>query len=106
MKLFRKLAIACLTLFTVAGMATACSLDGFGAISVQPYSSSEETISSSEQESTAPESSSASSPDKEEEDDKEEDNLSFVYRIKVQNATGFGFRNVTVRLKDGDEVMA
>ena len=49
MKLFRKLAISCLTLLTVAGIATACSLDNFGTISVQPYSSSEEEITSSEQ---------------------------------------------------------
>ena len=105
MKLFRKLAISCLTLLTVAGMATACSLGDFGGISIQPPASSEEESSISENESTSSSSSSSKEDDKEE--DKEEiETAQYVYRIKVQNASGFGFRNVTVRLKDGDEVVA
>ncbi len=34
------------------------------------------------------------------------DNLDYVYRISVQNATGFGFSGVTVTLKDGDTEVA
>ena len=30
----------------------------------------------------------------------------YVYRVKVRNAGGYGFRNITVNLLDGDEVIA
>lgn len=35
-----------------------------------------------------------------------DDNVVFVYRVRVQNATGFGFDNVTVTLYDGNTVIA
>lgn len=94
MKLFKKLAIACLTLLTTAGLATACSL---GAITVTPPLSSSESESESVSSSVKEES--TTEPDK-------EPTATYVYRVKVQNASGYGFRNVTVRLKDGDEVVA
>ncbi len=34
------------------------------------------------------------------------DNLDYVYRVSVRNATGFGFSGVTVTLKDGDTEIA
>ena len=102
MKLIKKLAILCTALLTAAGfsMATACSLN---AITMQPIASSSEDESSIEQESSDKDSTSS---DKEEEEDKEDQTPKFVYRIKVQNATGFGLKDVTVRLKNGDEVIA
>ena len=90
MKLFRKIAIACLTLLTTAGMATACSLTKVGTASIKPLES--ESISD-----TAPEDS--TTPEEEEE-------AQYIYRVKVQNASGYGFKNITVRLKDGGEVVA
>lgn len=96
MKLFKKLAIACLTLLTTAGLATACSL---GAITVTPPLSTSESESTSESVSSSTKEESSDTPD-------EEQNATYVYRIKVQNASGYGFRNVTVRLKDGNEVVA
>ncbi len=35
-----------------------------------------------------------------------EDNTPFLYRVSLQNETGFGFANVTVKLMKGDEVIA
>ncbi len=35
-----------------------------------------------------------------------EDNTSFVYRVSLQNETGFGFSGVTVKLMKGDDVVA
>ena len=98
MKLFKKLAIACLAIFTMAGMVTACSSKGGDSIS-----QSSSSMSESESEISSPEESSS-----EEEENEEEDDVipQYVYRVKVQNATGYGFRNVTVRLKDGDVVVA
>ena len=103
MKLIKKLAILCAALLTTAGfsMATACSL---GTITATPVESSSEESSSSEKDSSSDKDSNSSS-DKEE--DKEEDQTpKFVYRVKVQNATGFGLKDVTVRLKKGNEVIA
>ena len=94
MKLFKKLAIACLTLFTVAGMVTACSSKGGDSTSQSTMPESGSDITSSEENSSV------------EEDSGESVTPQYVYRIKVQNATGYGFKNVTVRLKDGDEVVA
>ena len=68
MKLFRKIALACLTLLTVAGIATACQ-------DTEPENSA-----------SLPTSSSTGS-----EDPAPEENADYIYRIKVQNATGFGF---------------
>lgn len=98
MKLFKKLAIACLTLFTAAGIATACSQ-----ASSDDFSSSETSLPTSSTEESSSEQENSSSIEEEEDN---EDNTQYVYRIKVQNATGFGFKNVTVRLKNGDEVVA
>ena len=105
MKLFKKIAIACLSLFTTASMATACSaedlgnilnIEGFGNITVQaPTSDSLEDSTVSNEESSS-----------EEEDNGESVAPQYIYRIKVQNATGYGFKNITVRLKDGNEVIA
>ena len=36
----------------------------------------------------------------------EDDNFAFVYRVSLQNATGFGFSGATVKLMDGDTVVA
>lgn len=36
----------------------------------------------------------------------DDDNYAFVYRVSVQNATGFGFSGATVKLMDGDTVVA
>lgn len=98
MKLMKKLAILCLSLLTTAGMATACSFN----IQVEAPTSSEDSVSASTSDTDKD---SASSSEKEE--DKEEDvTPQFVYRVKVQNATGYGFRGLTVRLKNGAETVA
>ena len=105
MKFFKKLAIACLSLFTTASMATACSaedlgnifnIEGLGNIVIQaPESDSLEDSTVSDEESSS-----------EEENKGESVTPQYIYRIKVQNATGYGFKNITVRLKDGNEVVA
>lgn len=36
----------------------------------------------------------------------EDDNVAFVYRVRLQNETGFGFSGATVKLLDGETVVA
>ena len=36
----------------------------------------------------------------------EDDNVAFVYRVRLQNETGFGFSGATVKLMDGETVVA
>lgn len=100
MKLMKKLAILCLSLLTAAGMATACSHN----IAIAPPTGEQDSSSVSAPNSESEKDSSSSS---EKEEDKEEDKTpQFVYRVKVQNATGYGFKGLTVRLKDGENVIA
>ena len=47
-----------------------------------------------------------SSTDGESSSSSREDVADFVYRIKVQNATGYGFKNLTVSLYDGETKIA
>ena len=114
MKLFKKLAVLCAALLTTAGlsMATACEFGSLGDLSV-PSGSNESVESSQEdsQSSSSPSSSSTSEPDSSaseqpggDEDDKPTQN--FTYRIKVQNETSFGFKNINVRLMQGSTEVA
>ena len=104
MKLHKKLTMLCADLLATVslGVATACS---FGAITADP-SLLASTDSSSEQESSSikdKDSSSSSSKDSSSEKPEEKpETANFVYRIKVQNATGYGIKGVTVRLLDGN----
>lgn len=66
------------------------------ASSIESSEASEE-LSSSESASNEESSSSSSVND---------NDYAFMYRIRVQNVTGFGFAGVTVSLKDGDEIIA
>ena len=76
MKLFKKLAISCLALLAFAsfGIATACDDENVSVSSPNSSSESSESLSSSE------DSSSSST---------EEEVSEFVYRVTVQNATGY-----------------
>ncbi len=48
----------------------------------------------------------ASCKDKKKPENPNEDTTSFVYRVSLQNETGFGFSGATVKLMKGDEVVA
>lgn len=56
--------------------------------------------------STSSSSGITSSSNSEENSSVDDNNYAYVYRISLQNATGFGFSGVTVSLKDGDTVIA
>ena len=94
MKAFKKLAILCAALLMTAalGTATACDQLAIG-LPDSTQTSDSSSSGSSDKDSSSPE----------EEDPEIKD---FVCRVKVQNATGYGFRGVTVTLKDGDTVVA
>lgn len=87
MKLFRKLTIFCLSVLTCCSVAFAVACGG------DPGNTSND-VNSSESSSSSEESSSS------------EDESSYVYRISVQNPTGFGLRKVTVKLMDGEREIA
>ena len=48
----------------------------------------------------------SSTPDETSSSSIDDNNYAYVYRIRVQNETGFGFSGVSVTLKDGDNVIA
>ena len=103
MKLFRKATIFCLSVLTCLGMAFAAACGGNDSVSSSSpndsagNSSTSSDISSSEDNVSNDDSSS---------DDENEVNLGYVYRIAVQNPTGFGLRNVPVSLYDGETLVA
>ncbi len=72
-----------------AATATACDFT-FPVLRDNPSESSSES-SSSEEEELPPE---------------EDNNAEYVYRITLQNQTGFGFSGTTVKLMDGDRLVA
>ena len=103
MTIFKKLTMICLALLTASGLCAAA------ACSTLPGASSSSAGNSSESSSTeAGESSSESSSSEESssDDSSEETPINYVYRVKVRNATGFGFRGARVTLYDGEEIVA
>lgn len=91
MKLFKKIATLCLAMLACVsfGVAAACDDD------VPDSSSSSSDAESSMPDSSSPEDSSAG-----------ESEAAFVYRVKVQNATGYGLKGVHVALYDGETEIA
>ncbi|MBE7086182.1 MAG: TlpA family protein disulfide reductase [Clostridiales bacterium] len=83
MKLFKKAALLCLSLLTCfsATFAIAACKDNDDTGASNPNSSVDSSVEN-------------------------DDNASYVYRVSVQNATGFGFPGVTVTLMDGDKEIA
>ena len=97
MKLFKKTLWlgAILALLSGAGALTACFSSTQASSSIEgSVNSSAESLTDS---SLVSESESSSADD---------NDYAYVYRISLQNATGFGFAGVTVTLKDGDTVIA
>ncbi len=92
MKLFKKLLMLGATLATLVGCGVAAACD-----EENPNESSSSSLTSSSVTSVS--SSSSSSEDSAEV-------AEFVYRVSLQNQTGFGFANATVSLKKGDTVVA
>ena len=99
MNVFKKLAILCSALLMTAALGAATACEKF-AIDL-PDSTTQSSESSSSQKDP-----STSEGDTSPEDPEEPEIKDFVCRVKVQNATGYGFRGVTVALKDGDTVVA
>ncbi len=81
MKLLKKILMLGATLATCLGLGVASACGETGGSSLPDVSSSESNSSGAQQQS-------------------------FVYRVSLQNTTGFGFSNATVKLMDGDEVVA
>ena len=109
MKLFKKLAILSLALLTTLSLGIVSACGGDISSSSSESNSSEQTSSSSAEESSTTENSSSQESSSEENSSSstEEDTESaFVYRVKVQNATGYGFKGVTVKLYNGDTEVA
>lgn len=92
MKLFKKAALLCAALLLCLGL-------GVAAVACE-----KENVSSSPQESTESTGDSSSEDDGEEEDPPAP--ADYVYRVSVENETGYGFKNVDVSLKNGDTVVA
>ena len=93
MKFLKKAALLCAALLLCIGLGVATVACEKETVSEVP-SSSEETSSSPED----------SSDDSSEEEDPAP--TDYVYRVAVKNEGGYGFRNVDVSLKNGDEVVA
>ena len=95
MKFLKKAALLCAALLLCIGL-------GVATVACEKETVSE-VPSSSEETSSSPEDSSDDSSESEEEDPAPTD---YVYRVAVKNEGGYGFRNVDVSLKNGDEVVA
>ena len=93
MKLFKKLLClgAILTAFAGLSVTAACNDTN------EDTSSVESSIIQSTPDSSIVDSSESAADD---------DNYAFVYRVSVQNATGFGFSGATVKLMDGETLVA
>lgn len=87
MKLSKKLTLLLAAMFACIGFGTMAACGGGGSDDSSQFSESSVDESSEESSST-------------------EIPASYVYRINVQNLTGFGFKNVSVSLKDGDTILA
>lgn len=96
MKIFKKATIFCLSLLACLsmGMAVACGGDTLD-------SSSNGSVDSSSTNGSSSSDGGVSAPDEE-----PDDSAGYVYRIAVQNPTGFGLRNVPVSLYDGETLVA
>ncbi len=101
MKLFRKATIFCLSVLTCLSMAFAVACGGDNSLS----SSSNESVDNSSTSGDIP-SEDTSSEDTSSPDDENPSTANYVYRIAVQNPTGFGLSNVPVSLYNGDELVA
>lgn len=95
MKIFKKATIFCLSLLACLsmGMAVACGGDTLDSSSNGSVNSSSTSGSSSDGDVSSP-------------DEEPDDSVGYVYRIAVQNPTGFGLRNVPVSLYDGETLVA
>ncbi len=100
MKVLKKILWLGAVLTAVAGL----SLSTASCDKNAPDTSSSASSSIENSSGTSGESSSDSAVDSSSSGD--EETTAFVYRVSVQNPTGFGFRNVTVNLSDGDNVIA
>ena len=80
MNLFKKITIFCLSVLACFSMAFAVACGGDDTQSENGVSTEDSSIG----------------------DSSSEDESGYVYRISVQNPTGFGLRDVTVRLTDGE----
>ena len=99
MKLFKKLAILT-TAFLLSlglGVAAACSTT---------QNSSSDDLSSSTDTATPDNSGTGSDTGSDTGNSGEQNPDEYVYRVKVRNAGGYGFKNVTVNLLDGEEIVA
>ncbi len=112
MKLFRKLALLSMAMLTALsmGVAAACVENGdSSSSSLSDSSSTESSTNSSESassESSSDDSSGSSVDDSSSDSSDEETEAEFVYRIKIQNETGYGFKKLKVALLDGEEEIA
>ncbi len=122
MKFFKKATIFCLSLLTCCslGLAAACenegdtsSSGGSSSVNGSVIESTESNDDSSVSEESSEETSSSLSDSSVEDSSSEEDSSSpeqparnYVYRVTVENQTGFGLRRVPVSLYDGETLVA
>ena len=109
-KSIKKLLLLCMSVVMCASCAFAAACDKDESSS-SPKNTATDTNSDNSDESESDESEDTGnedtgSEDTGSEDEGEDDNASYVYRIKVQNPTGFGLKGVTVTLLDGETELA
>ena len=100
MKIWKKLLMLCMTLALgcgVLGTAAACGGDS--------GDNGGNSGSGSSVESSAPESESSEESTSSEESSESPETNDYVYRVTVENETGFGFRGLSVSLYDGETLI-
>ncbi len=107
-KTVKKLLLLCTSLVMCASFAfaAACNDDKDSSSTPQNTATDSDVSESEKDESSDTGSSDTGSSDTGSEDDGEDENAAYVYRIKVQNPTGFGLKGVTVTLFDGETEIA
>lgn len=113
MNIFKKATISCLSVLTCFSMAFAVACGDQDPVNSSPSSTSESvdngsssTDDVSSPEDSSPSEDSSSNDDSSTPDETPDDSVGYVYRIAVQNPTGFGLRNVPVSLYDGETLVA
>ncbi len=106
MKLRKKLLMLCAVFALGCGTAITAVACGGGDKPANSSSSSVQNSASSSGESSGQSSGNNSESSSESSGEVEPENAEYVYRITVQNETGFGFRNVSVSLYDGETKIA
>ena len=107
-KTVKKLLLLCTSLVMCASFAfaAACGDDDESSSTPQNTATDSNVSESEKDESSDTESSDTGSSDTGSEGEGEDENVTYVYRIKVQNPTGFGLKGVTVTLYDGETELA